>query len=168
MIESIFDYFRKTENYSTEKFIFEMLVLKIAGLLFIYFIIGISFYFNINLVGDLEWNERYVIENYHWSFALLIYCFIGPIFETFTTQFLPIFVFLFFTKNKIIPVIGSATFFTILHSYPSLILLYTFFSGVIYAWSFIVFWDKGCIAAVLVTSSIHGIYNLIPLMIALW
>lgn len=165
MIRFVTNYFQRTVGYSAERFILEMLLLKIIGLIVLYLVIEISINFNINLIEGYEY-DRYIIENYNWFFSLLIYCVLIPIFETFLTQFLPIKLISIWTKNKIILLIGSAVFFTMLHGYPSVILIYTFFSGVIYAWSFIVFWNKGCIAAVLVTSLIHGLYNFIPLMIS--
>lgn len=159
MVSFIANYFIRTESYSASRFIIEMFLLQIIGLIILNFIIGFVSYLGYDPIGIYNFKENYLIDNYHWFFALLVICCVVPLFETIISQFIPIVIVSRWTKNRVMPIILSATLFTFLHSYSVIVLFYIFFSGIIYAWSFMVFNQKGCVAGVIVTSIIHGLDN---------
>lgn len=159
MIRFITEYFRKTESYSAGRFIAEMFFLEVAGDLVLYAIVGIAAYLSIDLIGHYNWDENYLIDNYHWFFALMVLCFFGPFLETIFLQCIPVLLISRWTSNRLIPVVCSAALFAVLHSYPTAVLFVIFFSGLIYAWSFTLFCRDGCISGVFITTIIHGMGN---------
>lgn len=159
MISFIVEYFRKTESYSAERFIAEMFLLKLAGQVVLYLILGFAAYFNIDLVGHYNWGENYLIDNYHWFFAMITLCLFFPLLETIFLQCIPVLLISRWTSSKLVPVVCSAALFAVLHSYPTAVLFVIFFSGLIYAWSFTVFYRDGCISGVVITTIIHGMGN---------
>jgi membrane protease YdiL (CAAX protease family) len=165
VVNYIVKYFRNTRNYSAERFILEMFLI-----LFVikYSILGISFFvfpmFGMDVLNDFEGRGELLLR-FHWVFSFFLVCIFMPFFETITAQMIPILVGAKFINSKLLLILISASIFTYLHSsYPAIILVYIFFAGIIYAWSFITYRKEGCFAAVFITSIIHGLSNLPPFL----
>lgn len=166
MIRYISNYFKNTEKYSTGRFIFEMyVILFLLKFVFLGLAVEILSVFDIEILGEFDGRILF-FEKLHWVTGFFILCIVSPIFETVFSQALPIIIFSLISKRNELLIVASASLFTYLHiSYPVIGLVYIFMAGIVYAWSFIVYRDKGCIAAVLITSLIHGLSNFIPFIL---
>jgi len=167
MIKFISDYFRKTESYSTGRFIFEMFLLtSIPKILVI--LVGSVFIFFLNeeLIFFEERSEgESLVYGLNWVAGFILLCVLAPIFETLFAQAVPVYITSFITKSRIVHMLTSSIFFCFLHSsQPYFYLFIIFITGCIYAWSFIVYKTQGFFKAFLVTSIIHSLFNFIAFL----
>jgi membrane protease YdiL (CAAX protease family) len=163
MVNRISKYFNNTKDYKPSRFILEMFLIIFA--LQILFVVTPSLAENVfNVKLHVNFDDREILLNrYHWLTAFLIACLIVPFIETVFAQAIPITLICKITNNTFLIIFISATIFTLLHkSYPSLYLSFIFISGIIYAWSYNIQKNKGCVSALLITTIIHGLANFIP------
>lgn len=162
------EYFKKTQHYSTGRFILEMLVLSLLPKLFLFLLASFLVLFNVHiehLIGTDDVNTTSVsLGELHWFFGLIVFGFITPFIETITSQYIPIIFVSFITDRKLIMILFSTLIFSIFHfSLPILSILLISLSGVVYAWTLIRFKSESHIKAILVTTVIHSLYNLIAI-----
>ena len=69
-----------------------------------------------------------------WFLGLII----APILETLVCQYIPFLIFQAFTKNNLFPVIFSALFFGVSHSYSPLYIIFGTMAGFILAYAYVV------------------------------
>lgn len=97
-----------------------------------------------------------------WKEGLLVLCIILPFFESIIGQGIPVWLLSFVSNSRVFYAILSSLWFTYLHS---IILegiafaLIIFFGGLIFAWCFIVYKEKGFWKAIFITTSVHFLSN---------
>jgi hypothetical protein len=174
MIRHITNYFQKTEGYSTSRFIFEIffitLVFKIL-LSFIFFLLVESFNLSEALIwGELDKRAESILNGLNWFAGFVLICVFAPFFESIIGQVIPIHVISFISKSRVVQLFFSAIINTLFH-YPLVIgeFAITFILSIFLAWGYILYRNQGIWKAILIITTIHGLYNFIPyLMIYLF
>lgn len=106
--------------------------------------------------------ETTLFNEFTWIGGLFILCIILPFFESIIGQAIPIWLLSKVTNNRLIYVIFSSIWFTYLHSIIGkgiAFALTIFFAGVIYAWCFIIYKEKGFWKGILIATCVHFLYN---------
>ncbi len=167
MIRFIVNYFQRTESYSTRKFILEMflitLVTKILISLTMFLFVDV---FNMNEAlfwAELDKRADSILNGLNWFKAFVLICIFAPFLESLVGQALPIYLISFFSKSRVVQLFFSAFINTMLH-YPLAIgeLIITFILSVVLAWGYIIYRKQGFWKAILIITTIHGLYNFIP------
>ncbi len=165
MITFLSTYLHKTTHYSAGRFIAEMALIILFLLMVMSLVDQILLYTGMDLLGDYEhWFVDY-IKNQSFIKSFLIICLIAPVSESVLLQAVPITITSTITPKKHLQTIISAFIFTMLHGYPLVLMPLLFITGSLFAWSYIVFRKHGWGYAVFITSVIHGIANLLPLLV---
>lgn len=146
-----------------------MFLLSNAPKIIVVFVYAIFVLLNLealNLFGEMnESNASEILSGMSWFAGFLIICVLIPLFETFIFQLIPTVICSFLFRNRVIQVLLSASVFTFFHSsQPLIVLLIIFCSGIIYAWSFIVYKRRGSFKAIIVTTTIHGLFNFVAFL----
>lgn len=87
---------------------------------------------------------------------------IAPLVETFLVQYLPIAILIKYTKApSLLIIIISAACFSLLHTYSLAYVTYTFLSGLMLAFAFVVFYIKknSFLFAFLMVCLVHAVFN---------
>jgi hypothetical protein len=163
MARSIQLYIEGTKSYSEWRFIGEMyLILLFSKYILLNLVVWIFSNFEIDLIGEFDGGGSF-LQGLHWFTGFFMACVFLPILETIFLQAIPILLVSLVSKSISLQIFLSALLFTFMHSsYPGVVLFYIFIAGVIYAWSYKVYQKEGCIAAILITSMIHGLSNFLP------
>lgn len=166
MIKRIVNYFNKTESYSIGRFILEMylLVIFLKILIILLSLLGTLIYEPIELLffGEAEEGSSQ-LSSVNWFEGLLVFCIILPFFESIVGQAIPIGLMSLITNNRVVYLVFSSTWFSLLHSiiFEAIAAgLIIFAAGIIYAWCYVLYRIKGFWKAVFITSVVHGLFNL--------
>lgn len=169
MIRFVREYFKKTESYSAGRFIAEMSLITIASKVFLSFSILLLvdfFYIDEALfLGQFEDRADSLLDGLHWLLGFVLLCVFVPLFESLVGQMIPISLIRFFSKEKTTQVLFSVIVNTSFH-YPFAIygFIVTCILSFILAWGYILYRKEGIWKAILVITTIHGLYNFIPFM----
>ena len=165
MIRFIVKYFKNTESYSIGRFIFEMYLLAtFAKILIIIFSLTAAVVyepFETIFFGETDESVSQ-FTGLTWIEGLLILCIVLPFIESIIGQGIPIWLLTKVTNNKMLYVVISSVWFAYLHS---IILegisfaLIVFFGGIIFAWCFTVYKEKGFWKGLLVATCVHILFN---------
>lgn len=162
----VVNYFEKTKHYSIVRYVFEITAvayfLKFLTI-FIWVPIEGILYLLLGYIPNLGQNAPDDIDQYN-TYALITFFTLVPLFETFTGQLIPMWFVSFFTKRVIIKILVSSIFFALLHVQPFLIIT-IFPAGVLLAWTYIIYQKKSWKHAFFVTSAVHGLHNLVALVL---
>jgi hypothetical protein len=166
VLNFIAKYFIKAEEYPTIRFIFEMFLISLIPKLFFLLIYIAFLMFDLDsnfLFGKMdESNASTLLSKMNWVEGLIFICVIAPLIETIIIQLIPISIASIIFEKRYVLILTSAGVFALLHnSQPFFALCSLFFTGIIYAWSFIVQRKKGYFKATLVTTAIHGLFNFV-------
>jgi len=166
LAEVVSAYFQRTKNYSNIRFIVELVALSFAlktSLAILLVTLPDSL---INIDGRS--NTEIAAQEGLWLLFLAAVI-LAPTLETIIGQWLPIKVASLFTNNKTRIVLFSALFFSSLHlSWDGLTtFLAALPGGLVLAWSFLIKQEKSFYEAYWVTAAIHGLANLVSIMIYL-
>lgn len=153
LVNPIRNYFRKTRHYSRLRFIVELALVP----------------FLINLLPMLVWRllgqEIQSTTNRDFLYLFTLGCIVAPAVETLVFQWLPIGLASFFTKRSFILLLISSVFFAVLHQHRGLSGIFMALpTGIFFAWSCLVKWEKSKWEAYWVTTAIHGLHNLVVLL----
>lgn len=165
MIRFIANYFKKTETYSTGRFIIEMYLAATLAKLFIITLtlIAVLIYAPIEpiLFREIEESSSQ-FSTVNWLEGLVVFCIILPFLESIAGQAIPVWFMSFITNNRIAYLICSSLWFSFLHSIVFETLaaaLIIFFAGIIYAWCYVLYKTEGIWKAIFITSVVHGLFN---------
>lgn len=165
-LQFIKNYFGKTTLYSIPRYILELtLVIYILKLLTVFVWLPIEgiLYLILGYIPELGQNAPDDIEIYD-PFILFTFVGIAPFFETFTGQWIPIWIASFYTRKIIAKILFSSIIFAAFHVQPFLI-VNIFPAGVILAWTFVIFRRKSKRLAFFVTSAVHMLHNAVALVL---
>ena len=151
----------RTRRYSCSRFLLEATVVALVLRVPVVWI-GVPF------VGEdartaFDWLEEYTIAE-----MAMIAIVIGPILETIVAQWLPLAIGRRLFDNDAYAVLLSAWLFGWLHyTQGALLVLIMFTTGLVLAWTFLVWRARGRLQAFLMTTGVHAALNAVALGAAL-
>lgn len=164
MVEYIRNYLKKTTTYSPGRFIFEMylvaLILKVIVLISVVPFAILFESLEYRLFGDFS-DGTSQFDEYSFLSAIILMCIVMPFFESIFFQGIPILTLSYLTQKRFIYIFISSLIFTAVHSTVYISFIFILFSaGIVFAWCFINYYKKSFWKAIMITTAVHGLYNL--------
>ena len=169
MVRFIANYFQRTESYSARKFILVMFLITLVSKILIsliMFLLVDTFKMDEALFwGDLDKRADSILNGMNWFLGFVLICLIVPFSESIIGQAIPIYLMSFFSNNRGVQLFFSVFINSMLH-YPLALgeFTITFILSIVLAWGYIIYRKQGFWKAILIITTIHGLYNFIPFL----
>lgn len=159
-VNLIKSYFERTKKYSTLRFILEMSVVAfVLKVFFVMLTIPLFTAFGINTEMNLELEKSFLDDPLVLAVILII---MFAAFETITSQMFILWLGKKISKDISFRILLSSIIFALLHVEP-LLMAAVFPIGIILAWAYLLYREKGVWPALWVTTAIHVVHNLFAL-----
>jgi membrane protease YdiL (CAAX protease family) len=157
---TIKNYFEHTKGYSTIRFILEMSVVAfILKVFFVMITVPVFSMLGLNTEMNLELEKSFLDDPLLLAVVLIM---IFAAFETITSQMFILWLGKKITKDTSFRILLSSIIFALLHVEP-LLMAAVFPIGIILAWAYLLYREKGVWSALWVTTAIHVVHNLFAL-----